>query len=95
MSPEAILELMAYLVHIMWVSQDLGSLAWVNCDSAFHQQVTSTGNRQRSRVNPSLYSKCCDLCLSLTHEVKDCALANKGDHDVGTCLKAISQPLWP
>ena len=50
-------------------------------------------------VNPSLYSTCfsgvsqtskgCDLCLSLTHEVKDCALANEGDHDVGTRLKVI------
>ena len=54
---------------------------------------------RNARVNPSLYSicfsrvartsKCCDLCLSLIHEVKDCALANEGDHDVGTRLKAI------
>ena len=50
-------------------------------------------------MNPSLYSicfsgvdwtsKCRDLCLSLTHEVKDCALANEGDHNVGSHLKAI------
>ena len=99
MSPEAIPELMAYLVHIVRVSQDFGGLAWVNYDSAFRRQAASTGNRQWSRVNPSLYSICfsgvartskrCDLCLSLTHEVKDCALANEGDHDVGSRLKAI------
>ena len=43
-SPEAIPELMAYLVHIMRVSQDFGSLAWVNYDSAFRRQAASTGN---------------------------------------------------
>ena len=104
-SPEAILELMAYLVHIVRVSQDFGSLAWVNYDSVFRRQPASTGNRQWSRVNPSLYSICfsgvartskhCDLCMSLTHEVKDCALANKGDHDVGTRLKAIESAVLP
>ena len=34
-NPEAIQELMAYLVHIVRVSQDFGSLACVNYDSAF------------------------------------------------------------
>ena len=57
-TPEAIPELMAYLVHIVRVSQDFGSLAWVNYDSAFRRQAASTGNRQWSRVNPSLYSIC-------------------------------------
>ena len=49
-------ELMAYLVHIVQVSQDFGSLAWVNYDSAFRLQATSTENRQWSRMNTSLYS---------------------------------------
>ena len=44
--PEDIPKLMAYLVHIVWVSQDFGSLAWVNYDSAFCRQAVSTGNRQ-------------------------------------------------
>ena len=97
MSLEAIPELMAYLVHMVRVSQDFGSLAWVNYDSAFHHQAAST--RKRQTGEPSLYSICfsgvartskrCDLCLSLTHEVKDCALANESDHDVGSHLKAI------
>ena len=58
MSPEAIPELMAYLVHIVWVSQDFGSLAWVDYNLAFCRQTASTGNRQWSRVNQSLYSIC-------------------------------------
>ena len=94
-------ELMAYLVHNVRVSQDFGSLAWVNYDLAFCRQAASTGNRQWSRVNRSLYSICfsgvaskrCDLCPSLTHEVNDCALANEGDHDVGTRLKAIESAI--
>ena len=56
MSLEAILELMAYLVHMVQVSQDFGSLAWVNYDSAFRRLAASTRKRQWSRVNPSLYS---------------------------------------
>ncbi len=77
-NPEAVPELMAYLINIMRVSQDFGGMAWVNYDLAFRRQAASTGNRQWSRVNPSLYSICfagaaraskrCDLCLSLTHE---------------------------
>ncbi len=74
--PEPVPELMAYLVQIMRVSQDFGGLAWVNYDLAFCRQAASTGSRQWSKVNPSLYSICfagvarankrCDLCLSLT-----------------------------
>ena len=56
MSLEAIPELMAYLVHMMRISQDFGSLAWVNYDSAFRHQAASTRKRQLSRVNLSLYS---------------------------------------
>lgn len=42
-SLEAILELMAYLVHIMRVIQDFGSLAWVNYDSVFRLRATDRG----------------------------------------------------
>ncbi len=98
-NPEAVPELMAYLINIMRVSQDFGGMAWVNYDLAFRRQAASTGNRQWSRVNLSLYSICfagaaraskrCDLCLSLTHEAKDCALSGDADPDVGQRLKSI------
>ena len=45
-SPEAIPKLMGNLVQILRVSQDFGSLAWVNYNSAFRQQATSMENIQ-------------------------------------------------
>ena len=111
-NPEAVPELLAYLVCILRTSQDFGGLAWVNYDSAFRRQAAATGNRQWSRVNPSLYSICfagvarasvrCDLCLSLNHRSKDCAMIAEADPDVGSRLKAVesavlalTQPRWP
>lgn len=110
-NPEAVPEMLAYLVCILRTSQDFGGLAWVNYDSAFRRQAAATGNRQWSRVNPSLYSICfagvarssvrCDLCLSLDHRSKDCAMVADADPDVGSRLKAVesavlalAQPRW-
>ena len=56
--PEAVSELMAYLIQIIRVSQDFGGLAWVNYDLAFHRQAAATGNKSWSKINPSLYSIC-------------------------------------
>ena len=108
---EAVPEMLAYLVCILRTGQDFGGLAWVNYDSAFRRQAAATGNRQWSRVNPSLYSICfagvarssvrCDLCLSLHHHSKDCAMVADADPDVGSQLKAVesavlvlAQPRW-
>ncbi len=98
-SPRSVPELLAYMVHMLQVSQDFGGLAWINYDRAFRRQAASTGNRLWSRINPSLYSIClsgvarvskrCELCFGLTHDMKDCALSGDGDPDVGACLKAI------
>ena len=98
-SPEAVPELITYLVHMVRVSQDFGGMVWVNYDMAFRRQAATTGNRQWSRINPSLYSICfagaartstrCDLCLSLTHETRDCALSGGGEREVGARISAI------
>ena len=98
-SPEAVPELMAYLIQIVRVSQDFGGLAWVNYDMAFRRQAAATGNKLWSKINPSLYSICFsgsartnkryDLCLSLTYKARDCALAGESEHDVGTRLVVI------
>ena len=45
-NPEAVPELLAYLVCILHMSQDFGGLAWVNYDSAFRCQAAATRNRQ-------------------------------------------------
>ena len=68
-------------------------------DAAFRRQAAITGNRQWSRVNPSLYSICfsgvaragtrCELCLSLSHPTRDCSLAGEQDSEVSTRLKTL------
>ena len=91
LSPESVLELMAYLIQIAWVSQDSSRLAWVNYDQAFHRQAAAMGNKLWLKINPSLYSICfsgvarsnkrCELCLSLTHQSGDCTVLGEGEHD--------------
>ena len=57
-TPEAVPELMAYLIQIVRVNQDFGGLAWVNYNLAFRRQAAATGNRLWSKINSSLYSIC-------------------------------------
>ena len=102
-SPEAVPELVAYQIFILGASQDFEGLAWVTYDSAFQRQAAATGNRCWSRVNPSLHSICfggaakravrCDLCLSLTHPTRECALVSDPDPEVGTRLKTLEVAL--
>ena len=54
-SPEAVPELLAYMVTITRVSQDFAGLSSVRYDLAFHRQATITGNRKWSQMNPPLY----------------------------------------
>ena len=53
-SLDAVSELVAYLIHIVRVSQGFECMAWVNYDVAFQHQAAMTGNRQWSKINPSL-----------------------------------------
>ena len=97
--PDAVPELLAYLIFILRASQDFGGVAWVTYDAAFRRQAFITGNRQWSKVNPSLYSICfsgaartgvrCELCLSLSHPTQECTLVCDPDPDVSTRLKTL------
>lgn len=97
--PTAVPELLAYLIFILRTSQDFGGVAWVTYDTAFRRQAFITGNRLWSKVNPSLYSICftgaactgvrCELCLSLSHPTRDCALVSDPDPDVASRLKTL------
>ena len=90
--------MLCYL-HQRHVWQDFGGVAWVTYDSAFRRQAFITGNRQWSRVNPSLYSICfvgaacmgmqCELCLSLSHPTRDCSLVSDPNPDISSCLKTL------
>ena len=97
--PQAVPELLAYLIFILRASQDFGGVAWATYDAAFRRQASITSNRQWSRVNPSLYSICfsgvartgtrCDLCLSLSHPTRACSLAGGQDSEVSTRLRTL------
>ena len=97
--PQAIPELMAYMIRILRVSQDFAGSAWVNYDSAFRRQADVTGDRKWSRINPSMYSICfagqarrtarCDICLSSQHSTRECALSSDPDPDAATRLRTL------
>ena len=97
--PQPVPEFLACLIIVLRASQDFGGVAWVMYDAALGRQAAITGNRQWSRVNPSLYSicfsgvvctgTCCKLCLSLSHPTRDCSLVGGQDSDISTCLKTL------
>ena len=94
---QAVPELLAYPIFILRVSQDFGGV--VTYDSAFRRQAFITGNRQWSKINPTLYSICFsgvarvgqrfELCLSLLHPNRECTLVSDPDLDVSTRLKIL------
>ena len=57
-SPQYVPELMAYMVSILWASQEYEGSAWTTYDAAYRHQASATGNKQWSKVNPSLYTVC-------------------------------------
>ncbi len=97
--PEAIAELMASLICLVRVSRDFQGVAWVRYDAAFRRQAAITGNRQWSKINPTLYSLCfagraqtvsrCELCMDTSHVTKDCALFTDPDPELPNRVKAI------
>ena len=54
--PEAVPELMSYMVAIIRASEDYAGLAWVCYDAAYQRQVAANNNRMWLRINPSLFS---------------------------------------
>ena len=97
--PEAIPELMAYMVAVIRACEDFSGLAWIRYDAAYRRQAAASGNRTWSRINPSLFSLCftgkaqaakrCDLCLAASHVTKDCSLSADLDPDLPSRLKAV------
>ena len=97
--PEAIPELLAYMVAIIRACEDFAGLAWVRYDSAYRRQAAASGNRTWSRINPSLFSLCftgkaltakrCDLCLATSHSTKECSLNTDSDPDLPSRLRAV------
>ena len=57
-SPEVVPELMAYMISILRASQEYEGLAWATYDAAYRQQAAATGQKQWSKVKPSLCTVC-------------------------------------
>ena len=55
-SPECIPELMAYMICILRASQEYEGTACATYDLAFRRQAATTGNKQWSKINSSLYA---------------------------------------
>ena len=65
------------MIAILKASQEYEGTAWAAYDVAYRQQAASTGHKQWSEVNASLYAVCftgkgkrsqrCEVCLSATH----------------------------
>ncbi len=103
--PEAVPELMSYMVSIIRASEDYDGLTWVRYDAAYRRQVVANRNCKWSRINPSLFSLCftgkaqvakrCDLCLSASHQTAECSLSSEIDPDlpkaVETAVVAFSK----
>jgi hypothetical protein len=49
--PQAIPELLAYLITILRVNQDFTGSAWVNYDSAFRRQADVTGDHKHKPIH--------------------------------------------
>lgn len=47
-----------YMVNILRSSQEYEGPAWATYDVAFRRQAATTGHREWSRINPSLYTTC-------------------------------------
>ena len=98
-SPQYVPELMAYMVSILRASQEYEGSAWTTYDAAYRRQAAATGNKQWSKVNPSLYMVCftgkarkatrCDLCLSAAHKTEDCHLTSDDDPDLVKRVRAV------
>ena len=75
--PDAVPELMSYMVSIIKASADNQGLAWVKYDTFYHRRAAATNCRKWSQINSSLFSLCftgktqglqhCELCGDTAH----------------------------
>lgn len=97
--PEAVPELMSYMVSIVRASEDYDGLAWVRYDAAYRRQAAANRNSKWSQINRSLFLLCftgkaqvakrCDLCLSASHQTTECSLSSKMYPDLPSRMKAV------
>ena len=57
-TPQAVPELMAYMVNIIRASHDYEGSPWAAYDAAFRRQVASTRHKEWLKINTSLHKIC-------------------------------------
>ena len=86
--PEAVPELLAYMILIVRSSREFAELTWARYEADYRRHAASSDNRQWSRINPSMYAvhftgkaqaatPRCELCASVFHMAKDCPFSTK------------------
>eukprot|EP00731_Ephydatia_muelleri_P016296 Em0009g720a len=86
--PEAVPELLAYMILIVRSSREFAELTWARYDTEYRRHAANSGNRQWSRINPSMYAvhftgkaqastPRYELCASVFHLAKDCPFSTK------------------
>ena len=80
--PEAVPDLMAYMLSIIRAYQEYEHPQWRNYDEAFSDKAATTGNRKWSVIDSHLYNQIftgrarklpvCTLCGASTHRTEGC-----------------------
>ena len=83
--PQHVPELLAYSREIMRASRQLKWPSWVIYDTSYRRHMAEIGQRDWSKVDPSIYARCftgwarssswCMLCVTLDHDTADCPFA--------------------
>ena len=86
---EYIPELLAYSRDIIRASRQFKWPSWVIYDATYRRHMAETGQRDWSKVDPSIYARCftgwarppswCTLCVTLDHDTADCPYASVQD----------------
>ena len=80
--PEAVPDLMAYMLSIIWAYQEYEHPKWCNYDEAFRDKAATTGNQKWSVIDSHLYNQTftgrarklpvCTHCRASTHHTEGC-----------------------
>ena len=103
--PEAVPELLAYMLEIVGQAKRFRGKTWVLYDATFRRQAAASGNRRWSEVNGTLHASCysgeapsglgCELCMSASHTTRECSLRGADDGlNRGPTQAVQNRPAW-
>jgi len=101
--PDAVPELLAYMLEIVGQAKRFRGKTWVLYDATFRRQAAASGNRRWSEVNGTLHASCysgeapaglgCQLCMSMSHTTRECSLRGV-EEGVSSAPAAQDRPMW-